>query len=186
MSDRSTAPRSPSRTARDSSSRACPRSCSGRRRHCEGPVVSDSPRRFEPQPGEASAPYWEGTRKQQLVLQWCLDCEQPVHYPRVACPRCLGDAVRVPSRLRRWDRARGRRRPSASVAVRRRRSLRRRARRPRRRCAAHHERRRVRTPRRGGWHARARRPGSRSRTDGTSRSSSPGSDCLGARGIVSA
>jgi uncharacterized protein len=52
--------------------------------------VSDSPRRFEPQPGDASAPYWEGTRAQQLVLQWCLDCEQPVHYPRVACPRCLG------------------------------------------------------------------------------------------------
>lgn len=53
--------------------------------------MSDRPRRFEPQAGEASTPYWEGTRSQQLVLQWCLDCEQPVHYPRVACPRCLGD-----------------------------------------------------------------------------------------------
>ena len=46
--------------------------------------------RLEPRPGDASGPYWDGTRDKRLVLQWCLDCEQPVHFPRVACPRCLG------------------------------------------------------------------------------------------------
>ena len=63
--------------------------CPGNR----GDAVSDRPARFEPQPTEASTPYWEATRDQRLVLQWCLDCEQPVHYPRVACPACLGDRL---------------------------------------------------------------------------------------------
>lgn len=46
--------------------------------------------RLEPRPSDASAAYWEGTREKRLVLQWCLDCEQFVHFPRVVCPRCLG------------------------------------------------------------------------------------------------
>jgi hypothetical protein len=46
--------------------------------------------RLEPRPTEASLPYWEATRDKRLVLQWCVDCEMFVHFPRVACPRCLG------------------------------------------------------------------------------------------------
>ena len=46
--------------------------------------------RLEPRPTEASLPYWEATREKRLLLQWCLDCEMHVHFPRVACPRCLG------------------------------------------------------------------------------------------------
>lgn len=46
--------------------------------------------RLEPRPNEASQAYWDATRDQRLVLQWCLDCEAPIHFPRVACPQCLG------------------------------------------------------------------------------------------------
>lgn len=46
--------------------------------------------RLEPRPSEASAAYWEATRDKRLVLQWCLDCNAPVHFPRVVCPGCLG------------------------------------------------------------------------------------------------
>jgi uncharacterized protein len=47
--------------------------------------------RFEPPESEAAHPFWSASRDRQLVLQWCRACEQPIHYPRDACPRCLGD-----------------------------------------------------------------------------------------------
>ena len=46
--------------------------------------------RLEPRPTDASVPYWEATREKRLLLQWCLDCEMAVHFPRVVCPQCLG------------------------------------------------------------------------------------------------
>ena len=49
--------------------------------------------RFEPTATAASTPFWEATRDRRLVLQWCLDCEAPVHFPRDMCPRCLGDRL---------------------------------------------------------------------------------------------
>ncbi|MCU1455326.1 MAG: putative nucleic-acid-binding protein containing a Zn-ribbon [Acidimicrobiales bacterium] len=49
-----------------------------------------APTRFEPPVAPASAPFWDASREQRLVLQWCRDCERPIHYPREACPRCLG------------------------------------------------------------------------------------------------
>jgi uncharacterized OB-fold protein len=47
-------------------------------------------KRFAAPPSEPAMPFWEATKEQRLVLQWCLDCEQPVHFPREVCPRCLG------------------------------------------------------------------------------------------------
>ena len=47
-------------------------------------------KRFIVEPAPASRPFWDATREQRLDLQWCLDCEQPVHFPREVCPRCLG------------------------------------------------------------------------------------------------
>src|SRR5262249_6127571 len=29
----------------------------------------------------------------KLVLQWCSDCDQAVHYPREACPACFGSSL---------------------------------------------------------------------------------------------
>jgi uncharacterized OB-fold protein len=46
--------------------------------------------RFDPPTSAAAAPFWEATREPRLVLQWCRSCERPVHFPREACPRCLG------------------------------------------------------------------------------------------------
>ncbi len=46
--------------------------------------------RAVPPVSEVAAPFWDATRERTLVLQWCTRCEQPVHYPREACPRCLG------------------------------------------------------------------------------------------------
>jgi hypothetical protein len=51
-----------------------------------------APTRAEPIPATAvSAPFWDATRSQRLILQWCRACARPVHYPRELCPRCLGD-----------------------------------------------------------------------------------------------
>jgi uncharacterized OB-fold protein len=58
--------------------------------------MSDQPQptRAEPMPaGPVSAPFWDATREQRLVLQWCVACDAVVHYPRDRCPRCLGDAL---------------------------------------------------------------------------------------------
>lgn len=47
-------------------------------------------RGIEPPTSEVSEPFWDATREQRLVLQWCTSCEAPIFYPREACPRCLG------------------------------------------------------------------------------------------------
>jgi uncharacterized OB-fold protein len=39
----------------------------------------------------ASAPFWEATRAQRLVVQRCAACAAHVWYPRAVCPACLSD-----------------------------------------------------------------------------------------------
>jgi uncharacterized OB-fold protein len=56
--------------------------------------------RPEPPVSEVSAPFWDATRSQQLVMQWCVTCDEVVFYPRAVCPRCLGDQLE-------WRPARG-------------------------------------------------------------------------------
>jgi uncharacterized OB-fold protein len=46
--------------------------------------------RFEPPVSEHTKPFWDATREHRLVLQHCRSDGLPVHYPREACPRCLG------------------------------------------------------------------------------------------------
>ncbi len=46
--------------------------------------------RFRPPASPASAPFWAATRRGELVLQWCNRCDKAIHYPREACPNCLG------------------------------------------------------------------------------------------------
>ena len=53
------------------------------------PVSDAKPRRMEPATSDVTEPFWEATRQRQYLLQWCLDCEQPIFYPREVCPRCL-------------------------------------------------------------------------------------------------
>lgn len=57
------------------------------------PQPDATPSRFEPPASDAAAPFWEATREERLVLQWCRSCEAVVHFPREACPRCLGEEL---------------------------------------------------------------------------------------------
>lgn len=41
-----------------------------------------------PQPTKASAPYWEGCNRGELLLAKCNDCARPFYYPRILCPHC--------------------------------------------------------------------------------------------------
>ena len=47
--------------------------------------------RIVPPISPAAEPYWDATRERRLVLQWCEACNRPIHFPREACPSCLGD-----------------------------------------------------------------------------------------------
>jgi uncharacterized OB-fold protein len=41
-----------------------------------------------PAPTEITQPYWDATREQRLLLQWCPACDHGIYYPRIACPDC--------------------------------------------------------------------------------------------------
>jgi uncharacterized protein len=56
--------------------------------------------RIGPPASDEAAPFWEATRRAELVLPWCRACERPFWYPRAICPRCLGYTVE-------WRGARG-------------------------------------------------------------------------------
>ena len=59
-----------------------------------GPVVeapAGAPERFSPPASPAAEPFWAASRERRLVLQWCRACERAIHFPREACPSCLGD-----------------------------------------------------------------------------------------------
>jgi uncharacterized OB-fold protein len=49
--------------------------------------------RVEPPASDDVLPFWEATRRGELVLPWCRACRRPFWYPRAICPRCLGDSV---------------------------------------------------------------------------------------------
>jgi uncharacterized OB-fold protein len=46
------------------------------------------PTRFEPPVGDDSGPFWEATREERLLVQWCTACDRGVFYPRAFCPHC--------------------------------------------------------------------------------------------------
>ena len=51
---------------------------------------ADAPDRWQPPVSPAAEPFWEATRERRLVIQWCRSCERAIHFPREACPSCLG------------------------------------------------------------------------------------------------
>lgn len=57
------------------------------------PAPDGAPARQQPPVSPAAEPFWEATRNGSLVIQWCRTCEQAIHFPREACPACLGTAL---------------------------------------------------------------------------------------------
>ena len=47
-----------------------------------------TPTRFEPPIGAESGPFWEATRQERLLVQWCTACDRGIFYPRAFCPHC--------------------------------------------------------------------------------------------------
>ena len=45
--------------------------------------------RIEPTATEVTDPFWEATREQRYLVQWCTSCQAPIFYPREACLWCL-------------------------------------------------------------------------------------------------
>lgn len=54
-----------------------------------------------PVPTPETRRYWEGTKRHELWIMRCNDCEQPYFYPRSICPHCF-------SRNTDWMQASGR------------------------------------------------------------------------------
>ncbi len=48
---------------------------------------------LEPRASDDAAPFWDATRRSELLLPWCVACARPFWFPRAICPRCLGDAI---------------------------------------------------------------------------------------------
>jgi uncharacterized OB-fold protein len=51
------------------------------------------PRRIEPPVTETSQPFWDATREKRFLLQWCVDCNLPIWFPREVCPGCMSSAL---------------------------------------------------------------------------------------------
>jgi hypothetical protein len=49
--------------------------------------------RTEPPVTETTEPFWDATREQRLLLQWCSACGRPIAYPREVCPFCVSSAL---------------------------------------------------------------------------------------------
>ena len=48
---------------------------------------------FSPKPTPETQPFWDGTKKGELRIQRCRDCEQFYFYPRPLCRHCFSRNV---------------------------------------------------------------------------------------------
>jgi hypothetical protein len=60
-----------------------------------------TPRKFLPQPTVETAPYWQGCRNRQLLLQHCKACGHWQFFPRLVCVACNQERLE-------WEAASGR------------------------------------------------------------------------------
>jgi uncharacterized OB-fold protein len=49
--------------------------------------------RIEPTVSEQTREFWDATRDERLLYQFCLECDAVVQYPRARCPGCLGERL---------------------------------------------------------------------------------------------
>jgi uncharacterized OB-fold protein len=45
--------------------------------------------RVEPTTSAITDPFWDATRQNRYLVQWCASCGDPIFYPREVCPGCL-------------------------------------------------------------------------------------------------
>ena len=63
--------------------------------------MSEQVSKHLPVPTPETAPYWEGCRKHELLIQRCDDCGEHQFYPRSVCGKCMSGKLE-------WVRASGR------------------------------------------------------------------------------
>lgn len=68
--------------------------------------------KYFPIPTPETAPYWEGCRQHQLLIQRCTDCGEHQFYPRSLCSHCMSGRIE-------WVRASGRGRVVSYTVMRR-------------------------------------------------------------------
>ena len=61
----------------------------------------NQPQRPIPQPSPETQRYWEGCKRHELWLPYCIQCQQLFFYPRPFCPRCFSWGIE-------WRQASGR------------------------------------------------------------------------------
>jgi uncharacterized protein len=42
---------------------------------------------------DESRPFWDGLKREELMIQHCLTCDKFIFYPRLYCPHCFSDNV---------------------------------------------------------------------------------------------
>ncbi len=42
-----------------------------------------------PMPTSWSKPFWDGCKRNELLIQKCKDCQKHIFYPKLFCPHCL-------------------------------------------------------------------------------------------------
>ena len=50
--------------------------------------MTDAPQKPLPVITESTAPFWEGTRRSEFLLQRCLSCDEPRFPPKPVCSHC--------------------------------------------------------------------------------------------------
>lgn len=46
-----------------------------------------------PKSSRITEPFWQGTKRHELLIQRCKDCHQYIFYPRSHCPQCLSTGL---------------------------------------------------------------------------------------------
>jgi uncharacterized OB-fold protein len=58
-------------------------------------MTTDAPQFTKPSPRAAdpdlTQPFWEATKRNELVIPYCKQCGEHFWYPRAACPGCLSE-----------------------------------------------------------------------------------------------
>jgi len=49
--------------------------------------------RMEPPEDPELQTFWDGTRRQELLIPHCTDCGRAFWYPRITCPACLSENI---------------------------------------------------------------------------------------------